>query len=218
MFYRTSNNKSFAFFLSLSLSRARLFEHFIGIFKSTLSSYKMTATTTTTTLPKNRTRIFAGNTLEAVRNQKNVIPPLSHQYRQGDSANLPAEQDRLARNGSQPYYSHPTAMGTRNGFRPSAIRRPKSRISATMTPGDNSYRDSRENSSKDLFVTTLSSARLKSEINQLNSQLKIYGDLNRILRLQNERVRKFKWKYISKGKREKRHLDKVSSKNVPSLL
>ena len=145
----------------------------------------MTATTTPA-LPKNQTGVYAGNSLEEIkpiRTQINGIPVSSLQQRSGASANRLAGQNRLVKNALQSYYPYVTTHGVRNGFRPSIVRRQKSRPSTTTTP-----RESREDSSKDLYPTTPTSARLKSEIDQLNSQLKIYGDLNRILRLQNERV------------------------------
>lgn len=150
----------------------------------------MTATTTTA-LPKNITGVFAGNSLKEIkptRNQTNVVLPLALQYRQAGSANVLMNQNRLSRNPVQSYHPQMASSGVRNGFRPSTVRHQKSRPSTAMTPRDSHHRDARENSSKDLFLTTPSSARLKSEIDQLNSQLKIYGDLNKILRLQNDRV------------------------------
>lgn len=158
----------------------------------------MTTTTTTVTtatnLPKNQTGVYAGNSLQEIkpiRTQINGIPIASLQHRSAGSGNLLGEQNRLFKSAFQSYYPYATTHGVRNGFRPSTVRHQKARVSTTITPRENYPRESRENSSKDLVIpTTPSSARLKSEIDQLNSQLKIYGDLNRILRLQNERVRR----------------------------
>lgn len=166
-------------------------------------SYKMTATTTTA-LPKNQTGVYAGNSLEEikpVRAQINGIPISSLQQRSGASVKHLMEQNRLVKNALQAYYPYVTTRGVRNGFRPSIVRHQKSRLSTTISP-----RESRENSSKDLYPSTPTSARLKSEIDQLNSQLKIYGDLNRILRSQNERVGKLDALFIFEQKKKYKEL------------
>lgn len=146
----------------------------------------------TTTTPKNQTGVYAGNSLQEIkpiRTQINGIPISALQQR--STGNQLAEQNRLMKNAFQSYYAYGTSNGVRNGFRPSIVRRQKQRVQTAITPCESARRESREYSSKDLLLpTTPSSARLKSEIDQLNSQLKVYGDLNRILRLQNERVRK----------------------------
>jgi len=164
----------------------------------------MTATTIQA-LPKNKTGIFAGDTLQEVkptRNQLNIVSKLSSQHRPGGSINLlltAIDQNRLSRNGTQPYYitdgntssasdSCSTTKGLRNGFHPSTVRRQKSRIRTVMTHRDNIYRDLKDIPVKQSITPSPASARLKSEIDQINSQLKIYGDLNKILRLQHTRV------------------------------
>lgn len=149
-------------------------------------------------LPKNKTGLFAGNTLQEIhpaRNQSNIIPALPPQNRPGAPANLlltSGEQSRLARNESQSNYSinenSGTTNGVRNGFRPSTVRRQKSRVTTAMTHRANTCRDLKEDSSKQSFISSPGSARLKSEIEQLNTRLKVYGDLNKILGLQHARV------------------------------
>jgi hypothetical protein len=164
----------------------------------------MTATTITS-VPKNKTGLFAGDTLQEAkptRNQSNIGPGSSSQSRHTGPVNLlltPSEQSRLSKNGIQPYYSidrnssatndsYVTANSTRNGFRPSTIRRQKSRLTTAMIHRDNNDRDLKDSPSKQSFTPSIASARLKSEIDQLNRQLKIYGDLNKILRIQQNRV------------------------------
>ncbi len=152
-------------------------------------SYKMT-TTTTTALPKNKTGLFAGDTLQEVkliRPQSSSVPV----HRQTGTATLLSssiEQMRMSRDGAQSYNPNEPVKGIRNGFRPSVIRRQKSRVKTAMTQQDNHYRDLKEILSKDIIPSSPASARLKSEIDQLNSQLKIYGDLNKLLRVQNNQV------------------------------
>jgi len=164
----------------------------------------MTATTITG-LPKNKTGIFAGDTLKEVkptRNQLNIISTLSSQHRPATSINLlltSIGQNRLSRNGTQPHSltdgntsitsdSCSITNGIRNGFRPSTVRRQKSRIRTAMINRDNTYRDLKDIPVKQSVTPSPASARLKSEIDQINSQLKIYGDLNKILQLQHTRV------------------------------
>jgi hypothetical protein len=161
--------------------------------------------TTITNLPKNKTRIFAGDTLQqakSTRNEPNIVAVISPRHRSNSSINLlltSIEQNRLSKHGLQPCYSMDghssttnksglTTNGIQNGFRPSTIRRQKSRITSAMAYRDNSYQDLKDISSRETFVPSVASARLKSEIDLLNSKLKVYGDLNKILRLQNTRV------------------------------
>lgn len=168
-------------------------------------SYKMTATTITA-LPKNKTGIFAGDTLQEAKSIRNQ--PTQHRHPgSGNLLLISNEQNCLSRNGIPSYYptdgnssttnnSSLAANGIRNGFRPSTVRRQKARVTTAMKNRDNSARDLKDISTgPQSFTPSPASARLKSEIDQLNNQLKTYGDLNKILPLQNTRVKRF---YYSK--------------------
>jgi hypothetical protein len=142
--------------------------------------------TTTNSLPKNKTGIFAADTLQEVKTARNqtitgsTLPP---QYRI-----LGSSKNEIKRSCSI-NESDPTKDTIRNGFRPSAIRRQKSsHVTTPMINRENSSRDLKDVSSKRPFTSSPASASLKSEIDQLNSQLKTYGDANKILRQQNNRV------------------------------
>jgi hypothetical protein len=145
----------------------------------------------TTPLPKNQTGLFAGDTLQEVKLIRTQPSTLSA-YRQADSVNsllASTEQNRMSRNAVQTYHPDAADMkGIRNGFRPSVIRHQKSRVKTAITHHEKHYRDLKDILSKDIIPSSPASARLKSEIDQLNSQLKIYGDLNKRLRLQNNSV------------------------------
>lgn len=154
----------------------------------------MTATTTTG-LPKNKTGIFAGDTLQEVKSIRNqTIQP-----RHGTLANLSLtlnDPNRLGKNLFQSQYPNDQTStitneshSIRNGFRPSTIRRQKSRVTTAMKNRDNNSYESKDLSIRQQNISSSpASARLKSEIDQLNSQLKNYRDLNKILRIQNTRV------------------------------
>ncbi len=152
-------------------------------------SYKMT-TTTTALLPRNKTGLYAGDTLQEVkvpRSHGSGIPVL----RQAGTANgllAPVEQDRMSKNAGPSSHSDADSKGIRNGFRPSVIRRQKARVKTAMTHHENRYRDLNDLLSNDILPSSPASARLKAEIDQLNSQLKIYGDLKKLLRVQNNPV------------------------------
>jgi hypothetical protein len=163
----------------------------------------MTATTTTTTigLPKNKTGLFAADTLQevkAIRTQPIAVPILPTQYRHSGSANL-SEHTRSSKNESHHSHSvdrnhgtinesHLSINGIRDGFRPSTIRRQKLRIATAMTHRDSNYRDLKDSPPKQPFTPSPASARLRSEIDQINSRLKIRRDLNKLLQSQNNRV------------------------------
>lgn len=141
-------------------------------------------TTTTTTLPKNKTGIFAGDTLQDIRTSRSHSQVFQRCTGSANVTVVSVEQNRLLRR-AVPFErtNQPTTNGVRNGFRPSTIRRHKSRLTTAMVNRD----------SKDLIVSkepltpSMGSARLKSEIDQLNSQLQVYGDLNKILHTQANR-------------------------------
>ncbi len=142
--------------------------------------------TATNSLPRNKTGLFAADTLQEVkiaRNQSITGSTLPPQYRVlGSSRSDVKRSDTIDEN-------DPTKDKVRNGFRPSAIRRQKSlHVTTPMTNRENSSRDLKDVSQKRSFTSSPASATLKSEIDQLNSQLRSYGDVNKILRHQNTRV------------------------------
>ena len=147
-------------------------------------------TTTTAPLPRNKTGLYAGDTLQEVkapRSHGSTMPVL----RQAGSANgllASGEHDRMSKNAGQSSYPDAATKGVRNGFRPSAIRRQKARVKTAMTNHENRYQDLKELLSNDILPSSPASARLKAEIDQLNTQLKIYGDLKKLLRVQNNPV------------------------------
>lgn len=79
--------------------------------------------------------------------------------------------------------------GIRNGFPPSAVRRQRLRIataSAQQRPRNPSAH--RDTPPKSAFSQSHASARLRSEIDHINSKLKHHGEAHRNGRLQSTRV------------------------------
>ena len=160
--------------------------------------------------------LFAADTLQEVkptRNQSNTIPTLSPQFRNNGSANLllasseqnhhKLQQLRSSKVETQQYYSTNGNNGAtidssndsrltkdrlRNGFRPSTLRRQKVPVTTATALRDSAYRDSKDFSPRQSFNPSPASVRLKSEINQINSRLKIHGDLGKNSRLQHNQV------------------------------
>ena len=67
----------------------------------------------------------------------------------------------------------------RNAFPPSTVRRHKLRMTTMTTQRENNKHDSRDQSSKQSFYSSPASARLKAEIDHIQSKLKIHHDLNK---------------------------------------
>ncbi|CAM4745105.1 unnamed protein product [Rotaria magnacalcarata] len=166
-------------------------------------------------LPKNRTGLFAADTIHEVKSNRNPyinVPLLSPQFRHNTSANVllaSAEQNlhqlqqyRSSSNEIQQYYpldgayynnvdssndSRLTLSGIRNGFRPSTVRHQKSRLS-TATPQRNSaHREHQESLPKSAIMQAHASAKLKSEIDHINSKLKRHEDSTKHFRAQSSR-------------------------------
>jgi hypothetical protein len=152
------------------------------------------------------TGVFAGNTLQEVKPGRNQLTTVPASFRNNASANLllassdqtqhRLQQSRLPKTETDQY--HPTDGITndpysakdrlRNGFRPSTLRRQKLRLATGTTPQDNNSHDSRDFSSRQSCNQSPASARLKSEIDHINSRLKIYRDLGKNSRLQHNQV------------------------------
>ena len=142
-------------------------------------------TTTTSTLPKNKTGIFAGDTLQDIRSIRNNSQTFQRCTGSANVTVVSAEQNRLFRRAVLFERTNPPVTnGVRNAFPPSTVRRHKTRLSTAMI-----NRDSKDHvAPREPLTPSMGSARLKAEINQLNTQLKVYGDLNKILHLQANRV------------------------------
>ncbi|CAF3568724.1 unnamed protein product [Rotaria sp. Silwood1] len=152
----------------------------------------MTATTTTTivNLPKNKTGLFAGDTIQEVKSLKSQPIIMSRQSRHTNSTNqlsIPSEQRKISK--IQQYYRIDRINALKNdttnnlllsknilrtGFRPSPIRHQK-------------LHETNSSSSKQPFSPSHTSTKLKSEIDHLNNKLKLHGDLNKLLRTQQNR-------------------------------
>jgi hypothetical protein len=159
----------------------------------------MTTTIATTTigLPKNKTGLFAADTLQEVKPAKNppvTVPTLSSHHRHVGSSNT-SEHTRSSKHGSS-YHSdrnngimnnetYLSINGIRDGFRPSLVRRQKFRIATAMARHDNNDQNLKDSSLKRTFPPSPASARLRSEIDQINSRLKIHRDLQKLLQSQN---------------------------------
>lgn len=76
-----------------------------------------------------------------------------------------------------------TSSGIRNGFRPSTVRHQKSRIT---TPRTNQFYDNKELIPKSAYMSSQTSAKLKSDINQINN--KLTKQSSKSFRLPNSRV------------------------------
>lgn len=174
----------------------------------------MTATTATTipSFPRNRTGLFAADGLQdakgAAKNQAAVSATLPRPSRNSNSINLliplsdhntaPVQPYRLPRNDTQlssrtnrnsdsrteaSNESYVTMSTMRTSFRPSPLRRQKLHVTTSLT-----QRDLKETIPKQPFVSSQASSKLKSEIEQINSKLKLHGELNKLLRLPPTRV------------------------------
>lgn len=172
-----------------------------------------TATTTTTDLPRNRTGrsvfrtwseknesvcfsgIFAGETLQEVKPMKHQlsnVSTLSPRHRQISTSNLisaslhsrPVHRQSDGTIGSETS-SRSTSESVRNAFPPSPIRRQKSRMAVVNASKDNLAQDP---PAKQTFHTSPASARLRSEIEHIQSKLKLHGELNKMLALQQKQV------------------------------
>lgn len=181
----------------------------------------MTATTATTTLslPRNKTGLFAADTLQEVKSTRSqpttttattTTVTVSRPSRNAGLNNLllatydqsaQTQQYRLPKNEIHQYHqvarsssvqgdtlqdSHLTRNGIRNGFRPSPVRRQKLHTTNSLT-----HRDFKDSSSKQPLTPSQGSSKLKSEIDQINSKLKLHGDFSKIVRMPHYRVGKF---------------------------
>lgn len=162
--------------------------------------------------------LFAADTIHEVkptRNQSITVPPLSPQFRHNTSTNLllasseqnhhQLQQYRLSNNEIQQYYpidksqgsvidssndSRLTSSGIRNGFRPSTVRHPKLRSTTVTTQRMKNYHENKELPPKSAIAQTHASAKLRSEIGQINNKLiKHNKQPSKSFHLQNSRVR-----------------------------
>ena len=86
--------------------------------------------------------------------------------------------------------SRSTINGIRNGFRPSTVRHQKFRLTtATAQRSNNSY-ENKDLPPKSAFTQSHASAKLRSEIDHINNQLKTLGESTKTLRPHNSRVRR----------------------------
>jgi hypothetical protein len=142
--------------------------------------------------------LFAGETLQEVkprRNQLNSMSTLSPRHRQLSTSNLISaslhsrsvhrkSDGTIASENS----TRSTSESVRNAFPPSPIRRQKSRMASVNASKENLSQDSRDLSSKQSFYTSPASARLRSEIEHIQSKLKLHGELNKMLAAQQKQV------------------------------
>ncbi|CAF2603833.1 unnamed protein product [Rotaria sp. Silwood2] len=159
----------------------------------------MTATTTTTTvsLPKNTTGLFAGDTIKEVKSIRNQPIIISRQSRHTSSTNQLSITSEQKKSKIQQHYpidrinafKNDTTNNfflsknvTRTGFRPSPIRHQK-----LYETNSSTQRDLKDSSSKQPFNPSHTSNKLKSEIDHLNRKLTTHGDLNKLLRSQQNR-------------------------------
>ncbi|CAF1269892.1 unnamed protein product [Rotaria sordida] len=155
----------------------------------------MTATraTTTISLPKNKTGLFAGDTIQEVKSIKNQPIIVSRQSHHTTSTNQLSISSEQKHSKIQQYYRVDRKNNTTNnfflsknvlrtGFRPSPIRRQKLHETNSST-----HRDLKDSSPKQSFIPSRTSNKLRSEIDHLNNKLKIHGDVNKILRTQHNR-------------------------------
>jgi hypothetical protein len=162
--------------------------------------------------------LFAADTINEVIPTRNIsvtVPPLSPQHRHNTSTSLllasseqnhhQLQQYRSSKNEIQRYYpidknhaSHIdstddtriTLKGIRNGFRPSTVRHQKLRLTTATTQRNTNYHENKELPSKSAVIQSHSSAKLKSEIDQINNKLiKQNKELSKTLRFPNNRVR-----------------------------
>ena len=172
----------------------------------------MTATTIAG-IPRNKTGLFAADTLQeakSIRNQSNAPSTSSNPSPHTASSKLlllSSEQNdcqrqyRPSKSELQQYFHMDRNNSTRinvrnenwsvtgsvrNGFRPSTVRRRK--LSATNSA---THRDFKDSNTKLSFTSSATSAKLKSEIDLINSKLRLHGDLNKSVRSQYNRVYRF---------------------------
>ncbi|CAF2356874.1 unnamed protein product [Rotaria sp. Silwood2] len=181
----------------------------------------MTTTTTNKSdtrflgLPKNKTGLFAADTIHEVKSTRNHlinVPALSPQFRNNASTSVlfaSAEQNhhqlqqyRSSTNEIQQYYpldgnnastidssndSRLTMNGIRNGFRPSTVRHQKYRLTTATAQRNNIQYENKDSPPKSAFVQSHASAKLKSEIDHLNNKLRKHGESSASFRYQNNR-------------------------------
>lgn len=161
----------------------------------------MTATTATpiVSLAKNKTGVFAGDTLHETKSVKTQTIISSRQsHNSNNSNNLLIVASDQTRTKIQQYYridqinsmkkeekdnNYSPKDGIRTGFRPSPIRRQKIHETNSTT-----HRDLKASSPKQSISTSHNSQKLRSEINQINTKLRVHADINRILRGQQSSV------------------------------
>lgn len=79
-------------------------------------------------------------------------------------------------------YSRPTTTGIRDGFRPSTVRRQALRLMTAAAQRNGQLVEVKDIPVKQSFVPSHASARLRSEIEQINNQLKRHEDSVRPVR------------------------------------
>lgn len=164
--------------------------------------------------------LFAADTIHEVKSTKNPfinVPLLSPQFRHNASVSVllasseqnhhQLQQFRSSTNEIQQYYpldgnlainadctndSRITLSGIRNGFRPSAVRRQKSRAATAAPKQVNARIENKEPPPpplpKSIVMQSHASAKLKSEIDHINSKLKKHGESNKNFRSPSNRV------------------------------
>ncbi|CAF0925039.1 unnamed protein product [Rotaria sordida] len=181
----------------------------------------MTTTTTNKSdtrfpgLPKNKTGLFAADTIHEVKSTRNhliTVPALSPQFRNNASTSVllasseqnhhQLQQYRSSANEIQQYYpldgnnattidcsndSRLTVNGVRNGFRPSTVRHQKLRLTTATAQRNNIYNDNKDSPPKTPFIQSHASAKLKSEIDHISSKLRKHGESSASFRFQNNR-------------------------------
>jgi hypothetical protein len=69
-----------------------------------------------------------------------------------------------------------TINGIRNGFRPSTVRHPNYRLTTATTQRHTNHHENKDSPPKSAFSQSRASAKLKSEIDHINNQLKRHGE------------------------------------------